>query len=255
MNRMSVTTAPLQTRGLARHWLLAAWLSLPGSLTAGPASAPPSPDPHYGPAGFFDIHVCNWPGRALFFMPLFSTERYAEVESVEVLKPDGELLVELDLSRYRTIERDDKPDKRVFIGQLDVPPGAVDGWYTSRTRLAGGEVHINRDYVILHTLPQAGGLVPARGEELPELPAKLSWEPVPGANFYQVFIRDLWNEDQLIHSSKLLGEAQLELPPGLLQRGGLYSWVVHARDTNNHVLLGDFNHGSLNAPASFSVSD
>jgi len=226
------------------------------SLHSARAAAPDNnADPHYGPAGFFDIHVCNWPGRPLFLMPLFSTPRYAEIQSVEVLTPDGELLTGLDPARFRTIKRDKQPDKRVFIQQLDVPVDAADGWYSARTTLSNGDVFITRDYVILQSLPQAGGQVPAHEEQLAEIPAKLVWEPVPGANFYQVFIRDLWNEDQLIHTSKLLTRPELELPPGLLHKGGMYSWVIHARDTNGHILLGDFNHGSMNTPATFLIDE
>jgi len=236
-------------------WLLAACLALPAWLQPGKAAASDSTDTHYGPAGFFDIHVCNWPGRPLFFMPLFSTERYIEVKSVKVYTPNDELLTELDLDRYRTIKRDKKPDKRVFIKQLDVPAGAMNGWYTARTTLANGEVYTTQDYVILQSMPQAGGQSPAHEEEVVEVPEKLVWEPVPGANFYQVFIRDLWNEDQLIHTSKLLTRPELELPPGLLHKGGMYSWVIHARDTNSHILLGDFNHGSLNTPVTFLIDD
>jgi hypothetical protein len=236
-------------------WLLAVCLMLPAWLQTATASADASADPHYTPAGFFDIHVCNWPGRPLFFMPLFSTERYSEIQSVEVFTPNGNRLTELDLERYRIMKRDKKPEKRVYIQQLDVPPGAMDGWYSARIRLADGEVFIAKDYVIVHELPQAGGQRPANDEELAEIPARLSWQPVTGANFYQVFIRDLWNEDKLIYSSELLLAPELALPPGLLHRGGLYSWVIHARDTNSHILLGDFNHGSLNAPAEFSIAE
>jgi hypothetical protein len=236
-------------------FLLAACLVLPAWLQPGMASAADSTDPHYGPAGFFDIHVCNWPGRPLFFMPLFSTARYAEVKSVRIFTPADELLTELDLQRYRTITRDKKPDKRVFIQQLDVPAGAMNGWYTARTTLANGEVYTTQDYVILHDLPQAGGQVPAHEEELAEVPEKLSWEAVPGANFYQVFIRDLWNEDKLIYTSELLTRPELVPPPDLLHKGGMYSWVIHARDTNSHILLGDFNHGSLNKAVTFLLSD
>jgi hypothetical protein len=214
-----------------------------------------SADPHYGPAGFFDIHVCNWPGRPLFFMALFSTARYTEIQSVEVLKPDGELLTELNLERFRLIRQEKQPDKRVFIRELDVPAVAANGWYSARTTLNNGEVYITRDYVIVHKQPQAGGQVPAHEEELAEVPAKLAWAPVTGANFYQVFIRDMWNEDELIYTSKLLTRPELELPPGLLHKGGMYSWVIHARDTNSHILLGDFNHGSLNKPVTFVVED
>jgi len=237
--------------------LLAAWLGLALMSWLQPvrADTPDPEDPHYGPAGFFDIHVCNWPDRPMFFMPLFSTERFSEVRSVEVLTPDGELLTELDLERYRTIKRDKKPDKRVFIRQLDVPEGAANGWYSARTTLGSGDVFVTRDYVILHKLPQAGGQVPAHEEELAEPPAKLAWDAVPGANFYQVFIRDLWNEDKLIYTSKLLTRPELVLPPDLLHKGGMYSWIIHARDTNSHILLGDFNHGSLNKAVTFVISE
>ena len=234
---------------------LGIWLMLAPALLPAWAGTAESADPHYGPAGFFDIHVCNWPGRPLFFMPLFSTPRYAEIQSIEVLTPAGELLTRLDLKRYRTIKRDRQPDKRVFIQEVDVTPAAASGWYQARTRLVNGDEFITRDYVILHELPQAGGQVPGHEEELAEIPAKLAWDPVPGAGFYQVFIRDLWDEDKLIYTSKLLTRPELELPPGLLHRGGMYAWIIHARDTNSHILLGDFNHGSLNRPASFLIEE
>ena len=227
--------------------LACSWPPVTQAATAG--------DAHYNDAGFFDIHVCNWPGRPLFFMPLFSTARFNEVQSIEVFTPAGELLVELDLERFRTIKRKKQPDKRAFIKQLDVPPAAANGWYSARARLANGEEYVAQDYVILHTLPQAGGQVPAHEEEVAQVPAKLAWDPVPGANFYQVFIRDLWDDSKLIHTSKLLTRPELELPPGLLQNGGYYSWIIHARDTNSHILLGDFNHGSLNKPATFTISE
>jgi hypothetical protein len=47
----------------------------------------------------------------------------------------------------------------------------------------------------------------------------------------------------------------LVLPPGLLEKGGYYSWIIHARDTNAHILLGDFNHGSMNTPVTFAVAE
>lgn len=49
-------------------------------------------DPHYNDAGFFDIHVCNWPGRPLFLMPLFSTEHFSEVQQIEVMDPAGKTI-------------------------------------------------------------------------------------------------------------------------------------------------------------------
>ena len=224
-----------------------------GGLSPVDAAAPG--DTHYNDAGFFDIHVCNWPGRPPFFMPLFSTARFEEVQNIEILDPAGDLLVELDLKQFRTIKQKSKPHKRVFIKQIDVPPAAVNGWYSARVKLTNGKEYVASDYVILQTLPQAGGQVPANEEELVRIPEKLSWGPVPGANYYQVFIRDLWDDNKLVHTSKLLTRPELELPPGLLHNGGYYSWIIHSRDTNGHILLGDFNHGSLNKAATFSISD
>ncbi|MEN8107070.1 MAG: hypothetical protein ABFS22_03590 [Pseudomonadota bacterium] len=220
-----------------------------------PAAMAADDDPHYTGAGFFDIHVCNWPDRSPFLMPLFSTARYNEVQTIEVLTPEGDRLVELNLDRYRTIKRDKLPDKRVFIKQIDIPPEATNGWYEARITLKNNEQFIARDYMIRHRLPQAAGQIPAHEEQVMEIPTRLTWEPVPGAGFYQVFIRDRWDDDRLIHTSELLTRPDLEVPPGLLKKGGYYSWIIHARDTNSHILLGDFNHGSLNKPVTFSVSE
>lgn len=218
-------------------------------------TAQAGPDPHYNAAGFFDIHVCNWPERSLFFMPLFSTPRFAETEKIEVFYPDGSPLSVLDLDNYRKITPKNKPPKRAFMVETDVPPHAPDGWYSARITLKDGSQFQARDYVIIDELPQATGHTPAPDEEVEEVPKELAWDAIPGAAFYQVFIRDLWNDGQLIHSSKLLPEPRLALPEGLLEKGGYYSWVIHARDTNEHVLLGDFNHGSLSQPVNFTISD
>ena len=66
-------------------------------------------------------------------------------------------------------------------------------------------------------------------------------------------MRDLWDESKLIFSSKLLDKPSVQLPAGLLEAGGYYSWIVHARDLNEHFMLGDFNHGSLSATVHFSI--
>jgi len=234
--------------------LLAVALMASGGRAAPEPAVEKAGDPHYSDAGFFDIHVCNWPGRSLFFMSLFSTTRFSEVKQIDVFTPAGELLVELDLNHYRSIRREKKPDKRVFIRQVDVPPAATDGWYSARITLTDNEVFTAKDYVIIYKLPQAGGQTPANEAELAEAPARLSWEPVPGANYYEVFVRDLWDDDKLVYSSELLNKPEISLPPGVLKKGGTYSWVIHARDTDSHVLLGDFNHGSMTAPATFSVA-
>lgn len=69
-----------------------------------------------------------------------------------------------------------------------------------------------------------------------------------------MFIRDLWDDERLIYTSKLLTTAELVLPENLLQPGGYYSWIIHARDVNEDVRLGDFNRGSMSRPATFSVT-
>jgi hypothetical protein len=234
--------------------LLAVVLMAPGSGAAPEPATEKAGDPHYSAAGFFDIHVCNWPDRRLFFMSLFSTTRFSEVKQIELFTPGGELLVKLDLNHYRTLRQERKPEKRVYIKQLDVPPAAADGWYSARITLTDNEVFTAKDYVIIYKLPQAAGQSPANEAELAEAPARLSWEPVPGANYYEVYIRDLWDNDKLVYASELLDKPEIRLPPGVLQKGGTYSWVIHARDTDSHVLLGDFNHGSMNTPATFSVA-
>lgn len=224
-----------------------------GGIHASNVKETPAKDPHYTDAGFFDIHVCNWPDRPTFFMIVFSTVNPGAVESVLILDPEQQPVTQLDLSRYRTLEQKDKPDKRVFINQVDIPPGSTDGWYSARITLVDGSEFSARDLVKLSRLPLATGQIPASESEV-ALPRSLQWAPVPGARFYQVFIRDLWNEGELIHTSKLLERPELVLPEGLLEPGGYYSWIVHARDTNEDVMLGDFNHGSLNRPAMFSVA-
>ncbi|MFV1973091.1 MAG: hypothetical protein ACC648_05165, partial [Thiohalobacterales bacterium] len=199
-----------------------------GHAQAGEPQAAQTVDPHYNEAGFFDIHVCNWPDRPVFFMPLFSTTQGDAVRSIEVLTPDNRPLVQLDLSRFRSIEQKNKPDKRVFINQINIPPEATDGWYSARITLNDGRRFTAKDYVAISRLAQAGGQVPADGAEV-ALPDALRWQPVPDASFYQVFIRDLWDDDRLIYTSKLIERPELALPPGLLKPGGYYSWIIHAR--------------------------
>lgn len=84
--------------------------------------------------------------------------------------------------------------------------------------------------------------------------AELAWLAVPGAAHYQVFIKDLWDDGKIIHSSELVTKPRLTLPPGVIKADGSYAWLVHARDVNNHVLLGDFNHGSLSREVKFSTA-
>lgn len=224
-----------------------------GGVPASASQTTHANDPHYIEAGFFDIHVCNWPERPLFFMPLFSTVHSDAVQRIEVLRPDEQPLVQLDLNRYRTIEEKGKPDKRVIINQVEIPPGVTDGWYSARITLTDGREFTAQDYVVISRLAQAGGQIPANEAEV-ALPRSLRWDPVPGAGFYQVFIHDLWDDERLIYTSKLLNSPELVLPENLLRPGGYYSWIIHARDVNEDIKLGDFNRGSMSRPATFSVS-
>ena len=215
---------------------------------------PKGDDPHYSDAGVFDIHVCNWPNRPLFFMSLFSTTRFSEIETIEVLKPDGKLLSKMDLSKFRLVIKDGQPEKRVFIIQTDVPAKASNDWYSTRITMKDGKKYSARDYVFIQTLPiVTQPNPPANAENIP-LPKDLSWSAVAGAKFYQVYIKDMWDEDRVIHTSGFLDQPRLQLPPGLIKPGGSYSWRVHARDVNEDIKLGDFNHGSLGAEQKFSVA-
>jgi len=215
---------------------------------------PKGDDPHYNDVGFFDIHVCNWPNRPLFFMSLFSTTRFSEIEAIEVLMPDGKLLSKLDLSKFRLVIKEGKPEKRVFISQTDVPKNSPNGWYSTHITLKDGKKYSARDYISIETLPIATKLVPLANAENIPLPKELSWAAVAGAKYYQVYIKDLWDEERLIFTSDFLDQPRLQLPPDLIKPGGSYSWRVHARDVNEDKKLGDFNHGSLGAEQKFSVA-
>lgn len=86
------------------------------------------------------------------------------------------------------------------------------------------------------------------------MPKELSWTPVPGAKHYQVWLRDAWS-NELILGTKILNEPKVSLPNGTLEPGGYYYWTVHARDTNEHILLGDFHMGSMSEKFFFSVAE
>jgi hypothetical protein len=212
-------------------------------------------DPHYTEAGFFDMHVCHWPDRPVFFMFVFSTTRYQEVARVSVFYPSGEPLADLDLERYRIIHKPGKPEKRVFITQLPLPAGAPDGWYRADIALKNGQTYQARDRVAVNVLPLATRQSPPNSNAEIPLPTALRWQPVPGATHYQVYIRDIWNGGQEIFSSKVLSTPQLALPPDLLKPGGYYRWRVNARDVHEHPELGDFNHGSLSEEVEFVIAE
>lgn len=232
--------------GLLAAGICPAWGQIGAGGTAGSV--------HYNEAGFFDIHVCNWPNQPVFFMALFSSTRYEEIAEIEVFDPSSRALGRLDLGRYRLVQTPGKPEKRVFMASIPVPQKAEDGWYSARVTMRSGKTFGARDYVALGLLPRAENLVPADGAENVPLPEKLKWDPVPGARFYQVFIKDLWDDERLILTSEFLDRPQLLLPAGLLKPGGAYAWRVHARDVNEDPKLGDFNLGSLSPELKFSVA-
>lgn len=211
-------------------------------------------DPHYTELGFFDIHLCNWPDRPPFYMALFSSMQYPNIASVRIYSPNGKPVGELDMTRYRTIAPPGKPEKRVFITHLPLPTETTDGWFNATIKTRDGREISAKDYVVHTLLPIAREAAPTGGREVPRPPAELTWLPVPDAMYYQITLRDEWDDNRVIYTSALLTEARLSMPPGLLQQGGRYAWVIHSRDSNGDVLLGDFNHGSISAPQTFSVA-
>ena len=228
----------------------AACLLLGCTAIAGNAQHPD--DPHYTASGFFDIHVCNWPDRPPFYLALYGTTRFNEVESIRLYAPDGHSIGVLALDEYRVIDREGKPEKRVFMTQIPIAESDPDGWFRAEVRI-GNDIDTARDFVIHQLLPRAGGHEPANGAENVDMPKRLSWNPIDGAAWYQVFIRDQWNDGKLIYSSKLVDTPWIELPQGLLEAGGYYSWKVHARDVDGHIQLGDFNIGSQSEWIEFTV--
>ncbi len=210
-------------------------------------------DPHYTKVGFFDIHVCHWPNQPLFFLSLFSSYVFNDLAKVELFTPTKQRIGELDFDKFRLVKKPGKPEKRVFIKHFEIPEGADNGWYQAVITLHDGSRYAAEDYVVIRGMELAHDIQPADGAENVPLPKQLSWAPIPGAKFYQVFIQDVW-EGKLVFESKLLAEPVLNLPTGIIQPSGYYSWKIHARDVNQNVLLGDFNHGSLTDPATFSVA-
>lgn len=214
----------------------------------------PEDDPHSTKVGFFDIHVCNWPDQPLFFLTLFSSYQYQDIAKVEIFTPQGSRIGELDFNKFRIIEKKGKPLKKAFIKHFDIPKGAGDGWYYTHVTMKDGKVYEAKDFVVLRKMERASNPVPKVGSENIALPEKLTWDKIPGAKYYRVFIEDAW-EGTSILASDLLDKPELILPKDLLKAGGYYSWRIHARDVNENVLLGDFNHGSLTDPMTFSIAD
>jgi hypothetical protein len=231
------------------RWL---WVLAMGGLSASAVQAGPEGDPHYTPAGFFDTHVCNWPEKPRFLMALFSTPRFDEVAKVSVHAPDGKHVGDLDLNRFRAFKTSSGQAKRAFIAHFDLPEMRINGWYRAEITLKDGSRTEARDYVIDHVMPQPAGTVPAPGATGVPASTGLSWDPIPGARYYEVFLRDEWAGTEAF-ASGLLTEPRFVPPPNLLQPDGEYVWRIHARDSDGNVLLGDFNHGSLSQEMRFTV--
>lgn len=221
-------------------------------LPAG-AEAHKKNDVHYNEMGFFDVHICNWPNRNPFILAVFSTYRFEDIKSVTIFRPDGSELGKLNLSRYRLIQKKGKPEKRAFLTEFELSTSEKTGWYSATAELNTGKQFKARDLVQIRQLGMSQAVFPADKQKLAKPPTYLEWQAVPGAKFYKLYIRDMWEGGKLILETKLLKSNRYELPRGLIQQGGLYSWKVNARDANEDPQLGDFNSGSLTKYAEFSV--
>jgi hypothetical protein len=217
-------------------------------------NAPLESDPHRNELGFFDLHVCNWPDRPKFYKSLFSSTRFTDIAKMEIFMPDGKWLGQLNLNDYMRIVKKGKPEKRVFLNDIDVPEGAGTGWYDIRVTTNEGKVYHARDYVIMSPMQRVDYVSPADGASDIPMPGELVWKPVAGAAYYQVYVREAF-DNKIVVSSKLLNEPRYVFKPDELKPGGYYTWAVHARDVNEHILLGDFNHGSLSRKFEFSVAE
>lgn len=211
-------------------------------------------DPHKNKLGFFDIHICNWPERQQFFKILFSTEKYDDVVEMEVFDPTGRSLAVLQKNRFKKILRKNKPEKHVFIVDMDLPNSATAGWYSIKVKTTDGQQYTARDFVPMTRIDRVAGMAPSSEEDSFSLPLTLTWSKVPGAGFYRVYIRDVWT-GEMIYTSKLISDNSISLTKEKLLPGGYYSWSVHARDTNEHILLGDFHMGSMSKKAFFNVAE
>lgn len=211
-------------------------------------------DPHYTPAGYFDLFVCHWPDRPPFLIGLFSTTRYADIAKVEITRPDGRRLGEMALTQPKIANDADGKEKHIFKTRFPPVADAADGWYQAAITLTSGQRYIARDYVAIRTMPIVTGLEP-RGDNVGLSAAQtLRWRPLAGDVLYRVSIYDLWQDKTEIYASDLLRAPSLTLPDGVLKPGGAYVWRVHARQATTDAKWGDFNHGSKSAEAMLAIA-
>lgn len=78
--------------------------------------------------------------KPLFYIMLFSTQRYKDVIKVEIFNSLNEHID--DQNRFREIR---KKKKRVFISRTRVTEGAADGWFIGKVHMCDGSVHSARD--------------------------------------------------------------------------------------------------------------
>ncbi|GMT40841.1 MAG: hypothetical protein IEMM0001_1576 [bacterium] len=211
-------------------------------------------DPHRNKIGFFDIHICNWPERQHFFKILFSTEKFMDIAEMEVFNPSGDSLTVLQKSRFKKLVRKKKPEKRVFIVDMDMPDSATAGWYSIKVKTTDGKEYTARDYVPMVRIKRTTEMAPSSEDSSFSLPVTLTWSKVPGAGFYMVFVRDEWT-GEMVFETKLISSNNIKIPEGKLLPGGYYGWRVHARDLNGNILLGDFHMGSMSRKAFFNVAE
>lgn len=188
-------------------------------------------------------------------MALYRTAHFNDIESVIIYDPGGHAIGQLDPARYKTHKRKNKPVQRVLIAEIPLSDDHQDGWFLAEIHLKNGERHTARDLVKHRLIQHVSGNYPEPGAEDIPLPKLLHWHDVDGALWYKVFIRDMWNDEKLIYTSRLLPFPEHALPDGVLEPGGYYSWKVHARDVMNDIELGEFNSGSQSRWIEFSVAD
>lgn len=72
-------------------------------------------DEHYNEAVFFDMHVCNWPKRPLFFTALFSTTQFNNIKKIEIFDNNNKHLDNLNLAKYRLVMLKNLKEKKEFF--------------------------------------------------------------------------------------------------------------------------------------------
>lgn len=167
---------------------------------------PDSDDPHKAPLGYWDIHVCNWPDRPPFYLTIFKTEHYDQLQSIEVFTPDGKSVGFFEMEKFLDFQRNGKQPLRVLLTHMLLPPEEPEGWFTAIITGKDGRRYLVKDYLVMNIMARAENQEPPHESEV-EVPWELNWSPVPGAKHYRVWIRDLWDNGKQIYRSGLLNES------------------------------------------------